>query len=931
MQTERASAAVCTKCGGLLEETSTGDLGCMVCLLGLGLDELEGDANLRRGPAAGAIEFGAYVISRRDDDSLWELGRGAMGVTYRAIDTTLDRAVALKIINVDFGGSGSDARERFLREARAAAALRHPNVATVYHFGIREETGQCFYAMELVEGETLEARVRRTGPLNALTTIEIGRQVAEALTAAEKRGLVHRDLKPANLMIREHEEGEENSLEVKVIDFGVAKALVEKPDEQTLTRGGFIGTPAFASPEQFTDAPVDARSDIYSLGATLWYLLTARKPFAAQSKLASLAVEPLKVAGVPAALIELVVSMLAPEPAARPANARVLAAQIEACRARTLARGISGRRLALAAAIIIAAASAALFLFHPFESFRRTADVAGGKSIAVLPFENLSDDKQNAYFADGVQDEILTDLAKVADLKVISRISVMEYRNAPKRNAREIGQALRVAYVLEGSVQRDGGRVRVTAQLIDARTDAHLWAEHYDREIADLFAIQTEVAEKISAKLEAKLSPAEKASIDEPPTKDLAAYDAYLRAKELINAEKANWEPSLREAERLLSEAVRADPKFLLAHCELALVHDQIFSYGIDRSHERLDLAGAELQIASAINPDSGEMHLARARHYQVAFHDNDKAKDELTLAAQTLPNNVEVLHVLALIQRHQGNWNDAVRNLEKAASLAPRDFDVLEALASTYRPMHRYRELRRTFAREREIPSAEFTARWNEAWVSLEENADPRPAHLLLGEASKRTGGELELLEADALFLALFERDRPAADAALALMPKEGVTSILGPCPYAFYQGLAAICNGDFAGMQAAYAIARPQVEAAVRANPDYGQALALLAMIDAGLERKDDAMAEGKRAVELLPVSRDAVAGANALFYLAAIYSQLKENDLAIEQLQAAATYPCAFMSYGWLKLLPIFDPLRGDPRFEDIVSSAVRKTAL
>ena len=212
MQTERASAAVCTKCGGLLEETSTGDLGCMVCLLGLGLDELEGDANLRRGPAAGAIEFGAYVISRRDDDSLWELGRGAMGVTYRAIDTTLDRAVALKIINVDFGGSGSDARERFLREARAAAALRHPNVATVYHFGIREETGQCFYAMELVEGETLEARVRRTGPLNALTTMEIGRQVAEALTAAEKRGLVHRDLKPANLMILEHKEGEENLL-----------------------------------------------------------------------------------------------------------------------------------------------------------------------------------------------------------------------------------------------------------------------------------------------------------------------------------------------------------------------------------------------------------------------------------------------------------------------------------------------------------------------------------------------------------------------------------------------------------------------------------------------------------------------------------------------------------------------------------------------
>src|SRR5262249_34267680 len=292
-------AAVCPECGTRLKEGFSRGLGrCMICLLRVGLDEAGEPNETLFGRVTDRL--GNYRIERHDDGTAWELGHGAMGVTYRAIDTSLQRPVALKLIASEWVKRGAEARERFMREARTAAALRHPNVATVYHFGIREENGQCFCAMELVEGETLETRVRRTGPLDALTVIEIALQVCSALAAAEKQGLVHRDLKPANLMVmeaappplsssndnatRSSHSPKKNAtrashLLVKVIDFGVAKALVEKPDAMGLTHGGFVGTPAFASPEQFTDAPVDVRSDIYSLGATLWYLLTGHRPF----------------------------------------------------------------------------------------------------------------------------------------------------------------------------------------------------------------------------------------------------------------------------------------------------------------------------------------------------------------------------------------------------------------------------------------------------------------------------------------------------------------------------------------------------------------------------------------------------------------------------------------------------------------------------
>jgi tetratricopeptide (TPR) repeat protein len=366
MKLSALEISTCSTCGAALEETSNADLGCMVCLLrvGLGGDQVGEDL-----PVAANDRFGIYVIERHDDGSLHELGRGAMGVTFCAIDTSLQRKVALKIIKTDLAARSAEARERFMREARAAAALRHENVATVYQFGVREETGQCFYAMELIEGETIEEHVRRSGPLDVPTTIAIAQQVAAALTAAEKRGLIHRDLKPANLMLVSTDDEDQTQDRhrkplVKVIDFGVAKALKDETDPMSLTRDGFVGTPAFASPEQFGNAPLDVRSDIYSLGLTLWFALTGKSPFQGRNvegiqraqQSVALPVEQLKTARVPSRLIVLLESMLAFEPAARPGT-QELAARLQRC---SMSARRSGKLIAfsLAAGVLVLGAVA---------------------------------------------------------------------------------------------------------------------------------------------------------------------------------------------------------------------------------------------------------------------------------------------------------------------------------------------------------------------------------------------------------------------------------------------------------------------------------------------------------------------------------------------------------------------------------------------
>ena len=850
--------------------------------------------------------------------------------------------MALKVIETPAATGDSHAvRERFLREARSAAALRHPNVAGVFQFGAPPAVNRCYYAMELVEGETLEAHVRREGPLKVGLALEIAIQVTRALTAAAAQGLIHRDLKPGNIMLT-RTEAATAEMEVKVIDFGLAKATNAVP-ETDLTHGGFVGTPSFASPEQFGSAPADARSDIYSLGVTLWYALTGQVPYPGKTieeirdrqQRTDLPIEQLVARKVPASLIKLLRRTLALEPAQRPASARELMEALESCR-RKLAHGI-GVFYKLTALIAVLAIAGATLLILRVNRQKITSVSANNiapsapaltllpeKSIAVLPFENLSADKDNSHFAGGVQDEILSDLAKIADLKVISRTSVLQYRSGVTRNLREIGNALGVAHVLEGSVQRVANRVRVNARLIDTRTDAHLWAQTYDRDLADVFAIQTEIAQKIADQLQAKILPREKAAIEQRPTKDLVAYDLYVHATPLIegSAYSSSKEKDLFQAIELLNQAIARDSAFLLGYCSLAHAHDELYLEKIDRTPSRLELAKSAINSAFRLKPDSGEAHLALATHLYHGYLDYDHARDELDIASRTLPNNARIFEWSGYIDRRQNRWHDAVRDFNHAMELDPRNVQILLGAEVTYELMREYKKQREVCDRLVALEPNNAGYRWRRAWIDFFERADTRPLHALLANDSENRPGK-------SFHLALYERDAVAADHALAALGALGEDTFdargIGETKFSrtYLEGLLARMKGDAAGAQAAFTAARAQQEKAVRAQPDDGTVLCVLGLIDAGLGRKEDALREGRRALELAPMAKDYLDGADVLYFYAVICAWTGEHDLAIEQLETLAKIP-AGVFYGDLRFNPCWDSLRGDPRFDKIVAS-------
>jgi TolB-like protein/class 3 adenylate cyclase/Flp pilus assembly protein TadD len=549
------------------------------------------------------------------------------------------------------------------------------------------------------------------------------------------------------------------------------------------------------------------------------------------------------------------------------------------------------------------------------------------KSVAVLPFENLSDEKQNAYFTDGIQDEILTDLARVADLKVISRTSVMQYKNAVNRNLREIAQQLGVAHVLEGSVQRTGNRVRVTAQLIDARTDTHLWADRYDRDLADVFAIQSEIAKTIADQLQAKISPSEKAAIEKAPTTDLVAYDLYLRAEALFadTSDPIHAREKLPQAAQLLDEAVTRDPHFLLAWCLLSRIHGVTYFRGHDHTMARLDQANAAVQTALRLQPDAGEAHLALADYYYNGFRDYERARSELVIAKRTLPNNADVFRYAGFIDRRQGRWDEATRNIERALELDPRNFFILQQLALTYQSQRRYADEVRTYDRALTIVPADPNTRILRALVALDWRADIKPFQTMLATLVAENPRVAQ--DVDPPLYALCERTAAAATRALTNYPREGVANNGVNFPYAYWQGTVARCQGDSAKARTAFTAARREVEKTVEHQPDFAAALSLLGMIDAGLEKKEEALKEGQRACELLPTSKDAIDGASLAINLAQIYTWIGDKDRAIEQIAALGRVPSS-LSYGLLKLHPYWDPLRGDPRFEKIVASLAPK---
>jgi TolB-like protein/class 3 adenylate cyclase len=556
-----------------------------------------------------------------------------------------------------------------------------------------------------------------------------------------------------------------------------------------------------------------------------------------------------------------------------------------------------------------------------------TASAIPEKSIAVLPFENLSEEKANAFFADGVQDEILTNLANIADLKVISRTSVMQYKGGVPRNLREIGQQLGVAHLLEGSVQRAANRVRVNAQLIDARSDAHLWAKTYDRDLADVFAIQSEIAKTIADQLQAKLSPSEKAAIDKPPTTDLTANDLYLRAKALFadTTDVVHAKEKLPQAARLLDEAVARDPQFLLGWCLLSRVHAEMYWQGHDHTPPRLELANAAVQTALRLQPDAGEAHLALADYYYHGFRDYTRARAELAIARRTLPNNAEVFEYTGYIDRREGHWEEGTRNLERALELDPRNFFTLQQLALTYQSQRRYTDQARTLDRALTIVPGDPLTRIARSLVAADERADLKPFQTMLGTVIAEDPSVAP--DVDDPNYSLCERTAAAAARALTNYPRDGVVFNGVNIPRAYWEGVVARWQGDQTKAQAAFTATRNEVAKIVEKQPDFAAGLSLLGIIDAGLGRKEEALREGRRACELLPISKDAITGAALAVNLAQIYAWVGEKDLGIEQIADVERVPNN-LSYGFLKLRPEWDSLRGDPRFEKIVASLASK---
>src|SRR5881398_358400 len=616
-KTEPETAGTCATCGRPL--TQCGPNGeCLRCLVNLGFlaDGEHAEKPAARGRLTpGPLRYAHFEVETGADGFPLELGAGAMAITYRARDTVLNSVIALKVIDRKVA-ENPGARTRFLREARAAANIRHPNVAQVTFYG--EQDGECFYAMELVEGETLEARVRRDGPMPLALALQVIEQAARALAVAEVCGVVHRDIKPSNLML---ESDASETLMVKVIDYGVAKVMgpqAEPGAEQT--QAGFIGTPAFASPEQFAGAGqsrIDTRSDIYSLGVTLWYLLCGRTPFVGRTmeeirarQTSELPLEQLRSLHLPGQVITLLKSMLAPDPKDRPQTARELLAAVHSCYTRFNPEARSRRkRVVLAGAasmLAIAALALGTWLYQRTRSFTPME-----RSIAVLPFENLSSDKENAYFAEGIQDEILTRLSKIADLKVISRTSTQHYKSAPE-NLREIAKQLGVAHVLEGSVQKSADAVRVNVQLIKAANDSHLWSDTFDRKLNDIFSVESEVSKTIAEHLRAKLTGQEEQIIAAKPTDNPQAYDAYLRGLACTLKSVANTPVNTLGAQKYLRDAVKLDPKFALAWALLSNTESRGYvTVNLQPTVALREEARQAAETALTLQPNLGEAVLA--------------------------------------------------------------------------------------------------------------------------------------------------------------------------------------------------------------------------------------------------------------------------------------------------------------------------------
>ena len=926
-------SGVCAQCGSA---SRVGRGLCLNCLLSTGID-----ANGEHPPVKATLDDLLRDIDDHDADWLLgnyqileEIGRGGMGVIYRARQRHSCRIVALKRI-LSYHADSQDTLVRFRREAQAAANLDHPNILPIYEVSESHE-GLPFFSMKFAGGGSLleAAPALRSDPRRAVALMA---KVAHAVQHAHDKGILHRDLKPGNILL-------DGRGEPMVSDFGLAKWL--EPTGRLTRTPSIFGTPGYIAPEQVngSEGKLTPAVDIYSLGAVLFDLLTGRPPFVGEHALKTIQQATEKPApklrtltpALDCDLETICAKCLEREPDARYRSAGELADDLErwlhgySIVARPVSLPVHLWRwvrrnplVAQMAALLLTMATAVGVMILKAQ----TASPFTASGIAVLPFESFSSDKESAFFAYGVYDGVWSKLAKLANLKVINHNSVAKYRGA--HNTQEIGRALNVAYVLTGNVQRQGAGIRLNAELIDVRKNARVWADQYDRNLNDLFALQGAIAQKIADKLGVGVSPEERSALQEAPTADVTSYDSYLRAKDLLYdlALSTQQKEDLFQAVQLLDQAVARDPLFFDAYCQLAGAHDRIFFLGFDHTDARLKLSETVIQSIERLRPESGDTHLALAQHYYYAYRDYERARQELVLAQLTLPNESRIPLLAGYIDRRQGRWEKSLDEMTQALELSPRDFSVLQQIALTYEALGRYKEMAATLDRVLAISPKDIPSQVRRALVDLEGHADPKAFHTAVDAILTEDANASLCFVNPWLFLVLRAPD-PTVQRALFNMTECGCFDENIPFPGGWCEGQLAKFRGNESAAQAAFNSARNELGQTVQKQPDYAAALCALGVIDAVLGNKEDAIREGERTVQLTPVSKNAIEGATLVRYLAVIYAWAGDKDRAIQRLAETTYLPGSHVSYGYLRLHPLWDPLRGDPRFEAIVASLAPK---
>jgi serine/threonine protein kinase/tetratricopeptide (TPR) repeat protein len=946
----KVTQSVCAQCGSRLSATDGADEICINCLLRSAVAEDDLDPGetprrsdqLIRGNDGALVEFGDYEL-------LEEIGRGSQGVVYRARQKSLNRIVALKVIALGHWATEPHVK-RFRREAEAAARLNHPGIVPIYEVGERD--GACYFSMGLVEGGQLDAMLESASrtdssrgerePMPIRPAVELIVKLARTVQYAHEHNILHRDIKPGNILL-------DAKGEPHLTDFGLAR-LVEA--ESTVTRTlEVLGTPSYMAPEQAAGetTKLGKATDVYGLGSVLYQLLTRHPPFAGRTTYDTikllLETEPKQPRQlnpkVDRELSTICLKCLEKDPQRRYSSAVALAEDLEhwlkhepvqARRTGIFTRGRKWARRNPSTAVLVTLLIA-LAIGVGATVWNRVSAVPMPKSIAVLPFENLSHDPDNAYFADGIQEEVLTRLAKIADLKVISRTSTQRYQSKP-RNLTEIAKQLGVANILEGSVQKTADQVRVNVQLINAQTDSHLWAETYDRKLTDMLGVESEIAKGIAESLQAKLSGREEQALAVKPTNNIEAYDAYLRGL-AYTLKTGSTTANALGAQKYLREAVRLDPKFALGWALLSYVEARAYiTVSFQPTVALREEARQAAETALTLQPSLGEALHAKGFYYYACLKDYGTAVRYFEQARQLLPNSSRIPESLAYVTRRRGQWARSESYFNEAERLDPRNVYLLTQQATIYKNLRRFHEALRKLDQVLDITPDDVDTVVEKAIIAQAEGDLPRASTLL---APLHLGADDNGALETQVYQAILER-RPAQiipQLKEILAKPDPVLGFLNG-ELRFWLGWAQEVAGDHAAAQETWQQARSELEPFLKEQPKNYFLIQDLALTNMGLGDKVSALALSERAIATNPIDKDGLEGPGAIEILARVAAQVGEPARAVATLQKLLSIPYSGplaanvpLTPALLRLDPMFDPLRDDPRFQKLCEEKIDKS--